>query len=146
MKYFILHPYRYRLAESVSLKLRNRDLLEMLRRRRAVHPFFAVEGETVCASKDYAWDGATGALFQTRDLIIPSLVHDIGCQAINLELLPWEMRPAWDREYLLQCEAYKVAELRREIHYRAIRVWGLIPKKEDGLAPYAMVHEIAIAP
>jgi len=67
------------------------------------HKYFTIQivektGETLVKIKSgYAWDGATGLpdLLQTKDLQIPSLVHDVFCQATNEDLLSWNR---W-REY-----------------------------------------------
>lgn len=142
MRYYRLRPYLYRLYEEQTVRIRNEKLSEALKLLPVPvkHPFFKIDSVNVSASANYAWDGATGALLQTEDLMVPSLIHDIGCQAINLGLLPHEYRPMFDREYLLQCEAYKVWPWRRQMHYLAIRMWGLIPKKEESVAKYARVY------
>ncbi len=106
------------------------------------HPFYFINKFEVIAKDRYAWDGATGAI-NTKNLRIPSLIHDIGCQAINSGYLPRSLRPAFDREYYEQCELYGVNKLRRLIHYVAISLWGLVPKssvKEQ----YAILYSVEI--
>lgn len=107
------------------------------------HPFFEIERRAVLVRAGYAWDGATMAV-NTDSLIVPSLVHDIGCQAVNLDLLPFELRACFDAEYYAQSLAYDVPKIRAAIHYAAVRFWGTIPKREKAAAPYADVSDIKI--
>lgn len=108
-----------------------------------VHPFFRITKEGVHVEQGYSWDGATGVIFQTENLRIPSLVHDIGCQAVNLKLLPRWFRPHFDTEYKARALRQGVHPLRVAIHFTAITLWGLIPKKE-GVAPYSKIHVVDI--
>ena len=73
-------------------------------------------------------DIGLGNVNNTPDLIVPSLVHDIGCQAVNLGLLPFSLRKCFDREYYEQALLYGVNPARALVHYSAISMWGLIPK------------------
>lgn len=108
-----------------------------------VHPYYVIDKDYICAKTTYAWDGATGVLRQTKNIRIPSLIHDIGCQAINNEQLPRSMRKAFDKEYYEQCRLYGVCLLRRLLHYVGIRLWGLIPKAKE-VESYAKIHGIVI--
>jgi hypothetical protein len=107
------------------------------------HPFFKITKEGVFVKAEYAWDGATGSLVQSENLVVASLVHDIGCQAVNLKLLPRHLRRDFDYEYRQQALTYGVSPLRAEVHYAAISLWGLVPKSE-GEAPYAKINTIDI--
>lgn len=107
------------------------------------HPFFTISVEGVSAEAEYSWDGATGAIKQTKNLRVASLVHDIGCQAINAELLPRSMRPVFDYEYRQQALKYGMSPLRAELHYAAITLWGKVPKRE-GIPDYSKIEVIEI--
>lgn len=108
-----------------------------------IHPYYVIDKDTVYAKAEYAWDGATGVLRQTKNIRIPSLIHDIGCQAINNGQLPRSVRKAFDKEYYEQCRLYGVCSLRRLLHYVGIRLWGLIPKTKE-VESYAKIHGIVI--
>jgi len=110
---------------------------------KVIHPFFTITKEGVFVKAEYAWDGATGSLVQSENLVVASLVHDVGCQAVNLKLLPRSLRSVFDYEYRQQALVYGVSPMRAEIHYAAISVWGKIPKSEDE-APYAKFNTIDI--
>lgn len=145
MRYQELHPYRYRLYERAELPFMNKELAKAAASVSIVnHPYFTISKDGVSAAAAYAWDGATGVLFQGKELVVPSLIHDIGCQAVNLKMLPRSFRSLFDREYYLQSLAYGVGKPRAEIHYAAIRAWGVVPKEESSVAPYAKVHSIEV--
>jgi len=107
------------------------------------HPFFSITRNGVQVEAEYSWDGATGALRQSKNLIVASLVHDIGCQAINAGVLPRSLRPVFDYEYRQQALKYGMSPLRAELHYAAISLWGKIPKRE-GIPNYTKVELIEI--
>ena len=137
--------YRYRIAdESVTIMFHNKELVKSLKQhnQHKFHPYFQINSFSVEAKVSYCWDGATFTL-NTPNLIIPSLMHDIGCQAINLGHLPRECRKHFDREYYEQCLLYGVNKYRANLHYVCIRLWGMIPKSES-LAPYAKKFTIKI--
>ena len=69
---------------------------------------------------------------------------DIGCQAVNLRLLPFSCRALFDDEYRLQCKAYGVPKWRRDMHWGFIRLWGTIRKHEDSPAKYAKVYDFKV--
>lgn len=106
-------------------------------------PFFTISAEGVSAEAEYSWDGATGALWQSKNLRVASLVHDIGCQAINAGLLPRSVRPAFDYEYRQQVLKYGMSPMRAELHYAVISLWGKIPKHE-GIPDYTKIEVIEI--
>lgn len=108
-----------------------------------VHPFFTISEDGVKAEAEYSWDGATGALWQSKNLRVASLVHDMGCQAINAGLLPRSVRPAFDYEYRQQVLKYGMSPMRAELHYAVISLWGLIPKRE-GIPDYTKIEVIEI--
>lgn len=80
--------------------------------------------------KYYAWDGATKMpiFLQTYDLILPTLIHDIFCQATNEGLLKWDpWRKYGDKQFkYLYCETKKYSGenyiIRANILYGAVRL------------------------
>lgn len=145
MKYRVLHPYRYQITDDCAVPILSGALISALRDMETVrHPFFEITRRAVLVRAGYAWDGATGVLFQTANLRVPSLIHDIGCQAVNLGMLPRDFRAAFDAEYYAQALEYGVSKPRAMAHFAAIRLWGMIQKAEKNPAPYADVKETRI--
>lgn len=145
MKYRNVDIYRYQITEDCSVPVLSPDLLRALRNIETIrHPFFEITRQAVLVRAGYAWDGATGVLFQTENLRVPSLIHDIGCQAVNLGMLPRDFRAAFDAEYYAQALEYGVLKARAIAHFAVIRLWGIIPKAETNPAPYADVKETRI--
>lgn len=145
MKYRVLRPYRYQITDDCAVPILSGALISALRDMETVrHPFFEITRRAVLVRAGYAWDGATGVLFQTANLRVPSLIHDIGCQAVNLGMLPRDFRAAFDAEYYAQALEYGVSKPRAMAHLAAIRLWGMIQKAEKNPAPYADVKETRI--
>lgn len=138
-----LKGYRYQISKPVTIPVVSKTLREALADTDNVsHPFYQIRGREVWAKEMYAWDGATGAV-NTDDLIVPSLIHDIGCQAINDGRVSRDLRKAFDKEYYAQCLLYGVCKERALAHYLIIRGWGIVPKgKEDDI--YAKIYSIEI--
>lgn len=122
---------------STGIRLKLKDLSEIK------HQFFTISSEGVTAEAEYSWDGATGTLWQSRNLRVASLVHDIGCQAINAGMLPRSLRHAFDYEYRQQALKYGMSPLRAEVHYAVISAWGKAPKRES-IPDFANVELIEI--
>lgn len=143
LEYRKLKGYRYQISKPVTIPVVSKQLREALAEvNNVIHPYFEIRSTTVWARDLYAWDGATGAI-NTKDLIVPSIIHDIGCQAINNGLLPRTLRKPFDKEYYHQSLLYGVCKERALAHYLVISAWGKIPKdKED--EDYAKKHSIVI--
>lgn len=123
-----LNKYRYQIVEKITVPIVSDRLKKALSDTGLTvnHPYYSIDSSGVTANDLYAWDGVTGAI-NTKNLRIASLIHDIGCQAVNDGRLPKSFRSAFDREYYEQAELYGVNKLRRILHYIAIRIWGMIP-------------------
>ena len=141
LQYRRLAGYRYQVMGQVEIPFKNGAFWTLP--NPVNHPFFMILPDRVIAKSAYAWDGATFAI-NTKNLIVPSLIHDIGCQAVNLGLLPRKYRAEFDLEYFLQAEAYGVCMPRAAFHFAVIRLWGMIPKRERGIAPYAKVYSVRV--
>ena len=108
------------------------------------HPYFVISKDGVFAKENYAWDGATHAI-NTKNLICPSLVHDILCQAVSLDLLDRKYRPMIDREYFLRSIDCGVSKTRALIQYSAIRIYATLTNvKTKNPAPFDTVHSVTI--
>lgn len=136
--------YRYQIGKECVIPIVSKELKKaLINIETIIHPFYQIYKDRVWVKDLYAWDGATGVLRQTKNIRIPSLIHDIGCQAINNGQLPRSVRKAFDKEYYEQCRLYGVCSLRRLLHYVGIRLWGLIPKTKE-VESYAKIHGIVI--
>ncbi len=71
----------------------------------------------------YSWDGASGAV-DSKNFIVPSLVHDALYQLLRLKLLPKEYRKKADRLLLAMLEENGMSRFRRGYVYRAVRLFG----------------------
>lgn len=89
---------------------------------------------TVKIKEGYRWDGATGLpdLMQTKKLQIPSLVHDVFCQATNENIIKWfpwrkigdlQFKYLWKDQFKYSKEPYKI---RMTLLYIAIRANSII--------------------
>lgn len=124
-----LKSYRYQTAFTTEIPMVSESLLKAMQSIDCIeHSYFIINKNSVIVKPLYAWDGATGALIQSKNLRIPSLIHDIGCQAINLGLLPIELRQDFNKEYYNQCLLYDVCKPRACIHYIVITIWGMLRK------------------
>ena len=52
---------------------------------------------TLLIKKGFAWDGASGPTFDTKDSYIPSIVHDVFYRFIRKGYLPLSFKPEADR-------------------------------------------------
>jgi hypothetical protein len=144
LKYINVNGYLYEIEDQVDVPIVSSKLRNALFEQQTVdHPYFIIKPNYITVSAHYAWDGATGAIKNTPDLIVPSLIHDIGCQAVNLGLLPFKLRHCFDREYYEQALLYGVNPIRALIHYAGISLWGMIPKDEAD-QKYSKKYEIEL--
>jgi hypothetical protein len=86
--------YKYTLAKDYSVPLYGFHGVSFA----ATH--FSVEEDGVLTVKaGYAWDGASGPTWDTRDTLTPTLVHDALYQAIRTGMLPEDRRFDVDLEF-----------------------------------------------
>lgn len=145
LKYKDIHSYRYRVSDDVFIPFLNDDLRHSMSFLDIViHPYFVINKDGVYARRNYTWDGATYAI-NTKNLIVPSLVHDILCQAISLGMLDRKYRAQADKEYYLRCLEAGVSKTRAMVQYALIRVYAtLTNKKTKNLAPFDIIHSATI--
>ena len=84
--------YKYQVAKEFHIKLGIIPFAPILR------PFVKMdaEGDTWVLS-GYAWNGASGPTYDTKNSMRGSLIHDIGYQLIRLELIDPEYKEYFDR-------------------------------------------------
>jgi len=76
-KYLITEGYKYTLADSQYIVLRNFPTVDI------ETPFFRLKKNILFIHKGYSWDGASGPTWDSESTITPSLVHDVLYQAIR---------------------------------------------------------------
>lgn len=116
--------YKYQLVETYKIKT---DLHppETVR-----HPLFSIQKNGMITIKaGYAWDGASGPAIDTRNFMRGSLVHDIGCQAVNEGLLPKHFRPKFDKLLRKICREDGMSWIRAWYVYRAVLWFGKVTAK-----------------
>ena len=85
----------------------------------------------------YAWDGASGPTFDTCGSFHAALVHDALYQCMRLGYVKrdWHSRKAADKLFLRMLKRGGMGPLRRQIWYRAVRLFGkksTMPKPHKG--------------
>ena len=70
--------------------------------------------------KGYAWDGASGATWDTKSSMIPSLFHDVGYQLIRENLLPLGFRGYFDELFYRQLLENGMTKIRAWVWYKAV--------------------------
>jgi len=100
-KYFEILKRRYKYQ--VKTKLESHPLPLANGFGVIVHAFFTISRFTISVNPGYCWDGATGA-FDSDDLLLPSLVHDVMYQCIRENLLSLPAKSLRDfRKYADLC-------------------------------------------
>lgn len=74
--------------------------------------------------KGYAWDGPSGPTIDTEDSMRGSAGHDALYQLIGLGAVPESMRLYADLDLRRWCIEDGMPEVRADIWYRAVRVFG----------------------
>ena len=156
LKYQKLKNYKFRVTEEDCLvTYLNNDLVVALKgKKEYIHPYFTIDENGVTARcqaiidgkrtcKGYSWDGASYLPWQPKCLRISSLIHDIGCQAINSGMMDRKYRSLFDKEFYLQSLKYGTWKPFAVLLYLIVNLWGKIPKKEKKFE-FEKVYEIVI--
>jgi len=88
--------------------------------------FYTLSSDELKAGSGYAWDGASGPVFQTKNSVEATLVHDIMYQAMAADLVPATRpnRKIADKIFLLILKKNGMGFLRRRLWYAAVRLFG----------------------
>ena len=79
---------------------------------------------TLTIEEEYPWDGASGPTIDTKDSMVPSLIHDFLYEAFRQgKLDPHEWREKADLEFYDLCLACGMGKIRASTWFYAIR-WG----------------------
>ena len=90
------------------------------------HEYCSVKDGVVYVKKGYAWDGASGPVFNTKNTLVASLVHDVLYQAQRLNLIEHNStnRKNADENFYELLKYYGVNLIRCKIWYLAVRFFG----------------------
>lgn len=90
------------------------------------HDYCMVKNNIIYIKKGYAWDGASGPVFNTKNTLVASLVHDVLYQAQRLKLIePSSInRKNADKNFFELLKYFGVNPIRRKIWYLAVRFFG----------------------
>ena len=90
------------------------------------HEYCAVKDGIIYVKKGYAWDGASGPVFNTKNTLVASLVHDVLYQAQRLNLIEHNStnRKNADENFYELLKYYRVNSIRCKIWYLAVRFLG----------------------
>ena len=80
-------------------------------------------------AEGYSWDGASGPAIDTKDFMIPSLVHDALYQLIREGLLHPRFRKNADLTLRALCKQQGMNVFRRWYCYLSVRIFGGIYAK-----------------
>lgn len=95
-----------------------------------IQPFYTIfTTGTIVIKAGYAWDGASGPAIDTRNFMRGSLVHDVGCQAVNDGILPKHFRPKFDRLLRQICREDGMSWVRAWYVYKAVLWFGKVTAK-----------------
>lgn len=136
MKYRKTKRWRYKLTSDVTGRLAKGM------------PDFEIDGYATCIDglltikAGYAWDGATGPVFQTKTNKLSSLVHDVLLQAIDMRLISKSYTNLADLTYLKIAIEQRMFKPRAYLHYFSMRylrplIWDKLPKSN-----YEKVYKI----
>ena len=90
------------------------------------HEYCSVKDGVVYVKKGYAWDGASGPVFNTKNTLVASLVHDVLYQAQRLNLIEHNStnRKNADENFYELLKYFGVNPVRCKIWYLAVRFFG----------------------
>ncbi len=72
----------------------------------------------------YLWDGASGGMWDSENVMVPSLVHDALYQLMRERVLPQSYRLAADTVFWKMCRQRGMSAMRAGYAYRLLRTFG----------------------
>lgn len=103
--------YRYQLAEQFTHTLFKESF------KNVEHEYFEIKDGLITVKQGYAWDGPSGPTIDTKNTLMPSMIHDCLYQAIRLGLLPPEDRKKAD-------DLLVILLLETGTNYFRAKLWG----------------------
>ena len=112
--------YKYRLEENLQIHtdifVENEIFLQNIK--------LTTEG-ILKISKGYSWDGASGPTFDTKNTMLPALVHDALYELMRKGLLRLRHRQAVDSLFYKLLRQYGMGQFRAGIWYRAVKKYAV---------------------
>lgn len=124
MKYEFTGIYKYKLLEDIECNL-DYDFPPIS------FKWFNVSNGKIIVTTGYAWDGGSGPVFDTKSVLLPSLIHDCFYQAIRLRLLPNSYRKLADLQFKKLLIKNKCFPPRAFLFYIGLRIFGGLWNKKD---------------
>jgi hypothetical protein len=125
--------YKYQLDSDYTIMLPDR-----FKNYGFVSPFIYLNAGQMTIRAGYAWDGASGPTFDSKNSMRGSLVHDAIYQCIRSELLPRDFKADADQLLYDICVADGMLKARAWLWKRAVMRFGLsavIQNKDILVAP-----------
>ena len=127
--------YKYQLAEDYTVQTKLRPVQAIETR----YILLSVDG-LLTIENGYAWDGASGPSFDTRDSMRGSLGHDAKYQLIRMRLLDYSAKVIADQELYDDLVEDKMWRWRAAYWLKSVKIFGYI-----SLAPKS-VSEVLTTP
>ena len=112
--------YKFQLAENLEEQLINASILP----DEVDAEYFNISDGCIFIKEGYAWDGASGPVFNTRNTLKASLIHDVLCQGMRIGIIEDTYRKSADKELRDQMIKSGVIKIRAWIWYFAVRIFG----------------------
>lgn len=86
--------------------------------------FIEISNGMLYIAEQYAWDGASGPTFDTKNTMTPSLIHDALYQLMREGLLSADLKEDADRIFYLMLKERGMWFIRARLWYRAVTIGG----------------------
>jgi hypothetical protein len=119
--------YIYQIERPVQIKTDVRDNYGLVpcREEPAGAPWVQLTSDGIInIRKDYSWDGATGPVFNTPDILLGSLVHDGLYQLMRERKIPLSCRAGADSTLRRICRENGMGWFRAWYVWAAVRMFG----------------------
>jgi len=83
-----------------------------------------IDGDTLFVKDGYAWDGASGPCFNTKNSLVGTLVHDALYQLMRKGLLDRSFRKMVDWQFYKVLRKNGMGALRARTWYTCVRLFG----------------------
>lgn len=120
-----LYPYQLDRAVHAQTEVRGQYGLVPCRKDPPSAPWVQLTSDgSIVLRVDYSWDGATGPVFNTPDIMMASLVHDGLYQLMRERKIPTDCRADADKTFRKLCRANGMGRFRAWYCWLAVRMFG----------------------
>ncbi len=135
MKYKKITIYKYKLCEPLSISIPELSSYTI------ETPYFTIKNGVMVISKNYAWDGPSGPTIDTKNSMMPSLVHDVLYQCIREKYLPISTKSIADKTFHKLCRKNGMSAIRAGYFYLGVKWFG----KKHVIPPNSNTEKILLA-